>query len=572
MRIGMEWRVQFGENPAMPTHYARIMIVAVVLACVCSANALVRAGVEPAPIFADHMVLQRNMPVAVWGTANAGEKVTVAFAGKSISTAAGADGKWRVQIGPLEANPNGEELLIGDSDAAGTGARKIEDVLVGEVWIGAGQSNMQGPGSMFLPGLKTSDQQLAKSPGDPNLRALIDAAPYPQVRIVGVSTNPSTPVPPQWRLADSQSLTAFSAQLQTFGILLHQKLNVPVGLMLAAIGGTPSGEWVSRSAFDADPACQAQIAKANQTFSMEREQKKYATALARYQTEHAEWEKLSRDERATRKEPGKPFPPAAPGEPTQSRWHIGELHDRVLGPYIGYGIRGVLWDQGESGTGIVGVDQSAVMGALIRGWRDEWKQGEFPFIYVQKPSGRGCAFDYSDKIYSWASDKFTPLPPTVPNDGENREMYIRLADYPSTFMSPTSDLGTNTHPWNKYGYGSRDLQVAMAKVYGEKIESSGPTFRSSSIEGNAIRVQFDHVGKGLTFRNGDKLQGFAIAGADRKFVWADAKIDGPSVIVSSAQIIKPAYVRYAWADNITWANLFNLDGLPGISFSTEAAK
>jgi sialate O-acetylesterase len=246
------------------------------------------------------------------------------------------------------------------------------------------------------------------------------------------------------------------------------------------------------------------------------------------------------------------------------------LHDQVLRPYIGYGVRGVLWDQGESGTSLNGLDQYTVMGALIRGWRKEWGQGRFPFLYVEKPSGGGCAFDPSDKIFGWAADPFMPLPATVPTNGAStRETYLRIASYPDTFMIPTSDLGGNTHPWNKTGYATRDLQVALGAVYREKVEISGPAYLGRTVEGSKIRVTFSHVGKGLVFRNGGRLQGFALAGPDRKFVWADAVIDGRAIVVSSSQVPNPVYVRYAWADKHPWANLFNLDGLPALAFATD---
>jgi sialate O-acetylesterase len=527
-----------------------------------------RADVNVAPIFGDHMVLQREMADPIWGTAAAGEKVTVAFAGKSTSAIAGADGKWRVMVGPFSADATPGELVITPGDTGGK-PQRIEDVLIGEVWVGSGQSNMQGPAVMFMPGLKSGDQVLAKSPGDPNLRALVDGGPYPDLRITGVSTNPKTPVPPLWLPATADSLTQFSAQLQVFGILLHKNLNVPVGLMLAAIGGTPSGEWLTPDAIANDSACQAELAKAKQAFSMEREQAKYAASLQKYTSDLAVWQQLSAEQKKLNPQPGKPAAPVRPGEPNQSRWHIGELHDRVLGPYIGFGIRGVLWDQGESGTGIVGLDQYTLMGALIHSWRTQWQQGDFPFICVQKPSGGGCAFNYQDRDMSWAAEPFAPLPDVVPSNGQSRELYLRIAGYPNTFIAQSSDLGTNTHPWNKFAYGSRDLLVALGAIYNQPNEFSGPSFASAQVDGNTVRIQFNHVGKGLCFRNGDKLQGFAVAGEDKKFAWADAAIDRDTVVLSSKSVPTPKFVRYAWAGKHTWANLFNLDGLPAVEFRTD---
>ena len=532
----------------------------------------IRAEVALAPVFGDHMVLQRDLEIPVWGTAGPRAKITVTFGGKSTSTVADQDGAWRIHFGPLAANTNPATLEV-TSDEPGSKGLRVEDVLVGEVWVGAGQSNMQGPASMFMPGMKSGDTTLSMSPGDKVLADMVKAGPYPEVRLNGDSTNSRGKFPPAWLLGTPDNLNHFSAQLQSFGIQLHQKLRVPVGLILSAVGGTPSGQWLTGAAVAADPACQQAIAKANATFSMEAEQKKYQAALTKYGTDLAAWNQLPDAEKKTRHAPGKPNPPVRPGESTLRAAPIGTLHDHVLGPYIGYGIRGVLWDQGESGTGISGLDQYTVMGALIRSWRHEWGQGDFPFLIVEKPSGGGCAFDPNDKIFGWAADPFAPLPATVPGgSASTREIYMHIATYPNTFLVPTSDLGGNTHPWNKTGYAARDLQVALGAVYGEKVETSGPAYAGSDAEGGKIRVRFGHAGKGLAFRNGDRLQGFAIAGADKKFVWADAAIDGATVVVSSGQVAKPVYVRYAWADRHPWANLFNLDGLPALEFATDAAK
>jgi sialate O-acetylesterase len=237
---------------------------------------------------------------------------------------------------------------------------------------------------------------------------------------------------------------------------------------------------------------------------------------------------------------------------------------------IPFGIRGVLWDQGESGTAVFGVDQYTLMGALIRGWRKEWGQGDFPFLYVQKPSGEGCAWDPEDPVTNKAN-KFAPLPAAVPAtaSGVYRETHVRIAQYPGTAMVISTDLGSGIHPTNKSGYGSRAARVALGMVYGRKIEYYGPVYASHKVEGNKVRVSFTHVGAGLAFKHGDKLQGFAVAGEDKVFHWADAVIDGDTVVVTSDKVAKPVAVRYAWADKHPWANLFNKDGLPAQTFRTD---
>jgi sialate O-acetylesterase len=211
-----------------------------------------------------------------------------------------------------------------------------------------------------------------------------------------------------------------------------------------------------------------------------------------------------------------------------------------------------------------------MMGALIRGWRNTWGQGDFPFLYVQKPSGGGCAWDTQDPVTRMA-DPFGPQPanPSKDTDGLYRELHIRIMQHPNTAMVTASDLGSSVHPPNKSGYGHRACRVALGFVYGRNVELYGPIYDSHAVEGNTIRIRFTHVGKGLAFQHGDTLQGFEIAGAEGVYHWADAKIDGDTVVVSSEAVEKPVYARYGWSRNHTWANLFNKDGLPALTFRTR---
>jgi sialate O-acetylesterase len=208
------------------------------------------------------------------------------------------------------------------------------------------------------------------------------------------------------------------------------------------------------------------------------------------------------------------------------------------------------------------------MGALIRGWRKEWAEGDFAFLYVQKPSGDGCAWDDTNPTTARA-EKFSPLPGQVPGDGAYREMHIRIMQHPNTAMVTSTDLGSGIHPTNKSGYGQRASRVALGLVYHRPVEIYGPVYKSQQVDGNKIRLTFDHVGQGLAFKHGDKLQGFAVAGKDKVFHWADATIDGQTVVVSSSKVTEPVAVRYAWSQRHTWANLFNKDGLPALAFRTD---
>jgi sialate O-acetylesterase len=494
---------------------------------------LARADVTLAPMFGDHMVLQREMAVPVWGQAAPGEKVTVTFRDQTKSATAGADGAWQVKLDALKAG--GPDKLV----AAGANTVTLDDVLVGEVWLGSGQSNM----AMGCGGYTANDSVLATNV----------AAIHPQLRLLRGSG-------PGWSVAGPTTSAGFSALLFSFGVPLQKALDVPVGLMAGAVGGTPSGYWLSEAALQADGPCQELVKKTAATYDPVAAQKKYEADLVT-------WEKAAADAKAKQqREPRKPNPPVAPG--LTSGGKVGHLYEQHIRPKMPFAIRGVLWDQGESGTALAGIDQYTLMGALISGWRREWNQGDFPFIYIQKPSGGGCAWDPANPVTRKA-EAFTALPAAVPNDGGGVETHVRIMTYPNTAMAISSDLGPNTHPECKSGYGVRAATVALGAVYGRPVEYYGPLYASHAVEGGTIRVKFTHVGQGLAFRNGDKLQGFAVAGADKVFQWADAVIDGDSVVVSSAKVPQPVNVRYAWAGKRTWANLFNKDGLPAIPFRTD---
>jgi sialate O-acetylesterase len=496
-----------------------------------------RAGVKLPAVLSSHMVLQRGRAVPIWGTAKPGEKVTVKFRKQEKSTEAGKDGKWLVKLDALEAG--GPDKLT----VSGSNTLTLDDVLVGEVWVGSGQSNVAGGVNGYLR-------------GDKVLAGLTAKAPYAKLRLLRGAG--------RWQEATEKNVKGFSALLFAFGVRLHQELKVPVGLMVGAVGGTPSGYWLSEAAFKADPACQSAVKQFAKSYPAV-----YERLLKQYKQELQKWEQLAEAAKeAGKKPPRKPAPPMKPG--VVARGKIGHLYEAFVRPMIPHAIRGVLWDQGESGTAVNGVDQYTLMGALIRGWRKEWGQGDFPFLYVQKPSGGGCAWDPKDPVTDKA-DRFTPLPKKVPGAGEGlyREVHLRIRGYPNTALVISSDLGPGIHPTNKSGYGARACRVALGMVYGRKVEYYGPMYAAHEVDGSKMRLTFTHVGKGLAFRHGEKLQGFMVAGKDRVFHWADAVIDGDAVVVSCAKVKEPAAVRYAWAQRHPWANLFNKDGLPATTFRTD---
>jgi sialate O-acetylesterase len=365
-----------------------------------------------------------------------------------------------------------------------------------------------------------------------------------------------------WQVADPAAIKSFSALLFSFGQRLQHELDVPVGLILGAVGGTPSGRWMTQTMLDSDRAAQGVLQKAAEDYSPEQMQAAYERALAA-------WERAAaKAQDAGKRVPRKPSPPVGVGN--IRRGEVGDLYKEHISPIVPYGIRGVLWDQGEGGTAIEGLDQFHAMGALIAGWRKAWGQGDFPFLYVQKPSGGGCAWDTEDPITSKA-DPFGDVPASPFQGGEGlyRELHIAIMNHPYTAMVTARDLGSGIHPVNKSGYGARAARVALGFAYDRSLEIYGPLYQSHQVEGDKIRICFSHVGQGLTARHDESLQGFSIAGEDRQFHWADVEIDGDCVVVSCKEVPTPVAVRYAWGKSSPWANLFNKDGLPALTFRTD---
>ena len=508
------------------------------MATILSADAL-----EPASHFSDHMVLQRDAKVPVWGKAEAGSEVTVSFAGQRAIGKAAANGEWRVSLKPMAASSKGRMMTV----MAGDRKKMIKDVLVGEVWVGSGQSNMAGRTASY-----------AKN--DPTLAKVIELAPYPLIRLMQGGPKP------KWVLADVKGLNSFSAIMTAFGERLHRELNVPVGMIVGAVGGTPSGAWMPPSIYASSERCKREIAAFATAWDRERAHKQYEAKVAAFEKAAAKAKAAGKKARGR-----KPRAPANPGETTRGGT-VGNLFERYIKSSVGYAIRGVVWDQGEAGSGIQGLGQYTSMTELIRGWREVWGQGEFPFIFVQKPSGGGNAWSTEDQITREA-EAFSTLPDLRRiGTGKGRYLYTRLMlDNANAWMVPACDLGPKIHPSNKWGYGNRAAQVALQKAYGrEDVKAYGPIYKSHDVKGSTVTVKFSHADGGLAQQHGDKLQGFAVAGADGKWHWADAKISGQDIVrLSCAEVKEPKHVRYAYSQNRRWANLFNKAGLPALAFTTE---
>jgi len=485
------------------------------------------AEVKLASPFTSHMVLQRDMKVPVWGVADAGENVTVEFAGQKISTTAGADGKWRVDLKPLDASAESRTFTVTGSKTAQSVT--LDDVLVGEVWLASGQSNMTFPVSKSrgsYAGLLNEEQEIA-------------AANYPLIRMFTAkdtkSYEPHSAVGGEWLVCSPETVPGFSAVGYLFARDLQKELNVPVGIVTVAYGASCAEAWMSREALS-DPQFKFMLD------SLDECEKYYQTAPA--------------DRPAVM--PLHPTPINKPraanprlSDPMQDQHFATVLFNGMLNPVIPYAIRGAIWYQGESICwGTPGLNlYGDVQRAMIKDWRARWGEGDFPFYLVQLPGQQN-----------------------ISNNPRIREEQASVLTVPNTGMAVTIDTGEakNVHPHNKEPLGDRLTRIALANTYGKKIEFSGPTYESMKVEGGAIRVTFSHLGGGLVAKDG-ALKGFQIAGADQKFVDAEAKIDGDALVISSAQVAAPVAVRYAWDDypEGMGCNLYNAAGLPAAPFRSD---
>lgn len=484
-----------------------------------SANAEVRLPT----IISDHMVIQAGMPVKVWGWSDPNEAIEVRVGEKSATAV--SDGAWKVELPALQAGSIYEMTVKGPANEI-----TVHDILVGEVWLGSGQSNMQWT-------VKNSN----------NADAEIAAAQFPGIRLFDVprtvATTPQDDVTAAWKVCTPESIPEFSAVLYFFGRELHTTLNTPVGLIHTSWGGTPAESWASRPALEADPDLKRIVA------AWDKKLEEYPAAKAAYEEAVAAWEKAAADAKAK----GQPEPQKPGGAPqgADSSWLASGLYNAMINPLIQFPAKGSVWYQGESNAGRAH-QYRKLFPAMIQDWRRAWGQEKFSFYFVQLANFMDTKPEPGDS--AWA---------------ELREAQNMTLSLPDTGQAVIIDIGEakDIHPKNKQDVGKRLALNALAKDYGKNIEYSGPVYRLQKIKGNEITVKFDHA-DGLMAKGGEKLSGFAIAGADQKFVWADAKIVGKKVVVSAPSISAPVAVRYAWADNPV-CNLYNAAGLPASPFRTD---
>lgn len=465
------------------------------------------AAVRLPAILSDGMVLQAGQPVAIWGWAGPDETVTVSFLGQSRTTRPGAGGRWSVTLSPLPAGEGGTLVVRGENRI------EVQDVLVGEVWLGSGQSNMA--------------MTVARSRDYPEEQA---AARLPRVRMFK-EESPSAEAPSaeprgRWVACAPETVGAFSATLYFFGRELHRELGVPVGLINSSVGGTPIEAWIAADAQRAVPELRAALDKPTEPVPAAKASKA-ARAADPAQAEKA---KAKADAAARRKA------------------DVGGLFNGKIAPLIPYTFRGALWYQGEANT-LPGKPAlyEAQLRLLVQDWRQRWGR-EFPFAWVQLPNFGGAGRDW----------------PAV------REAMLRTLALPATGMAITIDVGEekDIHPRNKQDVGRRLSLWALGTVYGRPVPAtSGPLPAGHEIHGREVALRFRHTEGGLVARGGP-LTGFQVAGEDRQWRPAVARIDGDRVVVSSPEVPRPVAARYAW-ENFPACNLYNGAGLPASPFRTD---
>ena len=481
------------------------------------------ANVTLNSLFSDNVVLQRNTEVPVWGWADEGEKVTVEFAGQTVS-AVSQNGKWMVRLKPLKENSTPQEMKV-----TGKNTISIKNILVGEVWICSGQSNMEWA--------------LSRSTGGEEASA---ASTNDQLRIFNVPHNvqmkPVDNVNAKWVLSEPKTTKMLSAVGYWFMSKLQKELNVPVGFINVAFGGTVIESWMSQEAMNAMPVKDKNM--------------DLATMKAEYDKKELElkpirdaWQKAV-DSCKINKLPTPVRPAVLPSEFKGAT----TIYNGEICPIVPYAVKGIAWYQGESNGYVNRADTYYdLLPAMIKLWRTDWKRDDLPFIIFQITPNR--------------------KPQTDPNEKSGiaivQEAQLKTClTVPKTALVITMDVAeSDVHYKNKQPIGERAMKAALNLAYGKNVEYCGPVYKSLKIEGDKAILEFNHFGAGLT-QKGDTLKGFVMAGADKKFYFAEAKITGNTIVLSSKNVPKPVAVRYGWAD-FPSVNLFNKEGIPASPFRTD---
>ena len=483
-------------------------------------------------VFSDHMVLQQKQSDPVWGWDTPGTEITVTFSGQTKSATADAAGKWTVKLDPMPANATPALLTV-----QGTSKRGFNDVLVGEVWVCSGQSNMEWPVNRCWDG--DLEAMAAKFPGIRLLTVPIKGTQEPQDDFKGA-----------WTPCSPETVGGFSAVGFFYGRLLHEILGVPVGLIDNSWGGSAAEAWVRRDVLEQDPRFKA---------LMERTLKTEADAanpaiLAKYEAQLAAW-KIKAEEQKQAKQPVSRAP-AFPSGWLSGNARPGNIFNGTLLPTIGYGIKGAIWYQGESNAARA-AEYADLFPLMISHWRKEWGQGDFPFYWVQLADFNAERPQPGDSDWAELRESQSKTLSAIPNGGQ--AIIIDLGE------------AADIHPRDKRDVAERLARWALARDYGQKLVYRSPEYQSVAISGSHAVLTFDLFGsEKLRAHDVTELNGFAVCGQDQKWVWAEGKITGKNTIeVSAKDVPAPVAVRYGWADNPV-CNVTSAEGLPLTPFRTDS--
>jgi sialate O-acetylesterase len=498
------------------------------------------------------MVLQADRPLPVWGQGKPGEEVVVSFSGQEKKATVGEDGEWKVTLDPMPMNATGQEFKV----TAASGIKTFSDVLLGDVWLASGQSNMAQPGADKSEG------------GD----ALASQPPNPLFRVYPIAYNEWAPEPNTKQFAWDKKVTNWFEWIPAkpgtsgvpywFGSMLQKETGRPIGVILSPVGASHAECWISMKDLEADAYFKDVV---------ENSKNRIANAPAeqvKFQAEVDAWKKRKAEAEAA----GQKFTERQPHnlrDETAVRWWVGALYNARIAPLRDLGIKGVIWYQGENNAGKRGVNAyttesyDRLMKNIIASWRKQFEQPDLPFHTVQL------------SMFSWNDGNGrTPRDPNKPGGWSIiREAQEKTAnETPNSEMIVSWDIGekADIHPKNKRPVGERLAKVALRDSYGKKdVIADSPSYASHKVEGEKIRVSFKNTHGGLKTK-GDKVLGFAIAGADDKFVWAEAAIDGKDeVLVWSPQVSQPANVRFGYIQ-FQDSDLYNSADFPLVPFRTDS--
>lgn len=497
----------------------------------CAAGLLAskaRGDVNLPDVLSSSMVLQGGQAVKIWGTAEPGESVKVSFAGQTQTAQTGADGKWQVSLKPMPASSASGTMTI-----SGKNTITLNDVLVGEVWIASGQSNMEFTLAQSADG-----------------EAAVAAAHEPEIRLFNVRRQVAfqhqTGPLGTWQAASPEAVRHFSAVAYYFALELHKALHVPIGVIDSAYGGTEAEAWTPVEYLLASPDLRPCLER-SKIWDAERPKVK-----AEYEQRMQEWTEAARKAEAEGTPP--PRRPALPDALREARI-AASLYDRMIAPLIPFSLRGVLWYQGESNEARA-QQYELLLPTMIKAWRDRWGQGDFAFGIVQLPNYRDVRPEPVDEAWSFLREAQRRTAVAVPHGG----------------LIVTIDIGEahDIHPKNKLEVGKRTARWALVEGYHQKMTPTGPMFRRAKRRGSRLELKFDVAGRGLRIRDGDKLDEFAVAGSDQHWRWAHAEIKGRDrLMVWSPEVPAPEAVRYAFNSNPGHPNLTNDTDIPAAPFRSD---